>query len=33
VLVPDGEFLDAQFLETQAEASRGLQLVFDPEFL
>ena len=32
-LVPDGEFLEAQFRETQAEASRKLQLVLDPEFL
>ena len=31
--VPDGEFLEAQFRETQAEASRELQLVLDPEFL
>ena len=32
VLVPDGEFLEAQFRETQAEASREFQLVLDPEF-
>ena len=32
-LVPDGEFLEAQFRETQAEASRELQLVLNPEFL
>ncbi len=31
-LVPDGEFLEAQFRETQAEASREFQLVLDPEF-
>ncbi|MFT7632964.1 MAG: hypothetical protein ACI87E_004019 [Mariniblastus sp.] len=30
-LVPDGEFLELQFPE--AEASRELQLVLDPEFL
>ena len=33
VWVPAGEFLEAQFRETQAEASRELQLVLDPEFL
>ena len=33
VLVPDDEFLEAQFRETQVEASRELQLVLDPEFL
>ena len=33
VLVPDGEFLEGQFRETQAQASRELQLVLDPEFL
>jgi hypothetical protein len=39
VLVPDGDFLEAEFRETQAEASREfqssreLQLVLDPEFL
>ncbi|MDG1809082.1 MAG: hypothetical protein P8I27_14410, partial [Pirellulaceae bacterium] len=32
-LVPDGEFLEAQFRETQLEASREFQLVLDPEFL
>ena len=32
-LVPDGEFLEVQFPKTQAEASRELQLVLDPEFL
>jgi hypothetical protein len=32
-LVPDGEFLEVQFPETQAEASRELQLILDPEFL
>ena len=30
-LVPDGEFLEVQFPETQA--SRELQLILDPEFL
>jgi hypothetical protein len=33
VLVPDGELLEAQSGETQAEASGELQLVLDPEFL
>jgi hypothetical protein len=33
VLVPDGEFLEAQFRATQAQASREFQLVLDPEFL
>ena len=32
-LVSDGEFFEVQFPETQAEASRELQLVLDPEFL
>ena len=32
-LVSDGEFLEAQFRETQAQPSRELQLVLDPEFL
>ena len=31
--VPDGEFLEAEFRESRAEASRELQLLFDPEFL
>ena len=31
--VPDVEFLEAEYREMQAEASRELQLVFDPEFL
>ena len=33
VLVPEGDFLEAEFRETQAEASREFQLVLDPEFL
>ena len=33
VLVPDGEFLEVQFPETQAEAPCELQLILDPEFL
>ncbi len=33
VLVPDGEFLEVQSGETQAEDSRELQLVLDPEFM
>ena len=33
VLVPDGELLEAQSGETQAEDFREFQLVLDPEFL
>jgi hypothetical protein len=33
VLVPDGDFLEVEFRETQAEASRELQLVLGPEYL
>ncbi|MCP4082821.1 MAG: hypothetical protein GY743_21550 [Planctomycetaceae bacterium] len=33
VLVPDGELLEAQSGETQAEDYREFQLVLDPEFL
>ena len=32
-LVPDPEFREAEFREAQAEASRELQLVLDPDFL
>ncbi len=32
-LVPDGESFEVQSGETQAEQSRELQLVLDPEFL
>jgi hypothetical protein len=31
--VPDPEFLESEYREAQAEASRELQLVLDPEFL
>jgi len=32
-VVPDPEYLEFEYREAQAEASRELQLVFDPEFL
>ena len=32
-LVPDPEFRESEYREAQAEASRELQLVLDPEFL
>ncbi len=32
-VVVDGEFLEAEFREAQAESSHELQLVLDPEFL
>ena len=31
--VPDPEFLEAEYRESQAESTRELQLVLDPEFL
>ena len=32
-LIPDEEFLESEHRDAQAEASRELQLVLDPEFL
>jgi hypothetical protein len=31
--VPDTEFLESEYRESPAEATRELQLVLDPEFL